>query len=92
MNLISGPPAGAVDTQSFDGTLTPPTPAWRHFFSDVFTICSALTQAGTTAQRPVRLLWVGRVYFDTDLGPNGKPIWLASVTPPAWVTADGLPA
>lgn len=51
------------------------------FFNTIFTIppsieqlekarlsLSALTEAGTTAQRPTVNLWIGRAYFDTTLG------------------------
>jgi hypothetical protein len=55
----------------------------------VFVVCSALTQSGTTAQRPTSLLWVGRTYFDTTLG---YPVWLLSTGPDVWVDATGAPA
>jgi hypothetical protein len=42
--------------------------AWLNLFNQVFRICSAVTQSGTTAQRPTSELWVGRPYFDTTLG------------------------
>lgn len=79
-SLINQPP----NTKTDDGTVI--VPAWASFFNSVFVILNALTQSGVTANRPVNLLWVGRVYFDTTLG---LPIWYKG---PGWVKADGTPA
>jgi len=38
------------------------------WLSIVHTTVVAMRQSGTTANRPTALLWVGRRYFDTDLG------------------------
>lgn len=65
--------------------------SWGNFFSKVWTILSASVQSGTTAQRPTKLLWVGRQYFDTSLGANGKPIWRNKGNT-GWVLADGTAA
>jgi len=79
-NLINQPPNTAID----DGKVI--NMAWGSFFNSIFVILTALTQSGVTANRPVKLLWVGRVYFDTTLG---LPIWYKG---PGWVKADGTPA
>jgi hypothetical protein len=64
---------------------------WLEFFSDVYFGIKYTQTSGTTAQRPIKDLFPGRFYFDTSLGANGKPIYIAKdgVT---WITADGLPA
>lgn len=56
------------------------------FLGQVFRACAAVYSSGTTAQRPTRGLWVGRVYYDTTLG---MPIWFKN---PGWVKADGSAA
>lgn len=61
---------------------------WMQWLSWVHRVVSAVTQSGTTAERPDNLLWVGRTYFDTTLG---KPVWLESVRPSVWVDATGAP-
>lgn len=43
---------------------------------------------GTTAQRPTTGLYPGRMFFDTSLGANGKPIWV-NKTGSGWVDATG---
>ena len=90
-SIINSPPINAVDTQGKDGELMPPSEGWRNFFNAVFNVCNALTQSGTTAQRPTTLLWTGRVYFDTSLGANGRPIWRNKLNS-GWVFADGTAA
>ncbi len=61
------------------------------WFTQVFNICFAVSQSGTTANRPTANLWPGRMYFDTSLGANGKPIWVNKVGT-GWVLADGTAA
>lgn len=56
---------------------------WQQFFNLIVTLLGALTQSGTTAQRPIKVLWIGRTYFDTTLG---IPIWYRGLT---WVNASG---
>ena len=56
---------------------------WQEFFGNIYTILFANTQNGTTANRPVQRLWIGRRYFDTTLG---IPIWYNGT---AWVNATG---
>jgi len=82
MALINEAPDGAVQTNGVVGN------GWRTFFSNVGAILIALTLSGKTANRPTALLWVGRPYFDTDLG---IPIWLQSSAPNVWVDATGAP-
>lgn len=81
MALISQPPNSPVVTP--DGMAAS---GWNPFFSACFSLLTALTQSGTTAQRPTKFLWSGRPYFDTTLG---LPIYYKG---PGWVKADGTPA
>lgn len=62
--------------------------SWLQVFSRWHRVILALQQSGATADRPEKLLWVGRFYFDTDLG---HPIWVSDPTPGAvvWVDAAG---
>ena len=78
MDLISSPPQTPVLTD--DGTNDI---GWTTFFSNAFSILSASTQSGTTANRPVKLLWIGRTYFDTTLN---RPIWYSGTN---WIKSDG---
>jgi hypothetical protein len=82
MALISIPTQTSVDEQDQDGNLRVSQP-WGTFFSSVTTLLTALTQSGTTANRPTKFLWTGRTYFDTTLG---KPIWYKTA---GWVDATG---
>ena len=59
---------------------------WAQFFSSVFTICFAQQQSGTTANRPVKSLYVGRRYYDTTLG---IPIWYDANSSTGWANATG---
>lgn len=78
MAIINSPPQTAVDE---NGTAI--SQGWVTFFSNVFTILSAVVSSGTTANRPTRVLWVGRTYFDTTLN---RPIWYTGTN---WIRADG---
>ena len=88
-DIINTPPIRvAVDEVNQDGMpvrVSRPFAAW---FGQVFLACFSVTQSGTTAQRPTENLWVGRMYFDTSLGSNGKPIWLNKLGT-GWVDASG---
>lgn len=86
MALIGAPPTDAVDTMTDEGKLAPPAEGWRNFLMAVYNICNALTMSGTTANRPTKMLWTGRMYFDTTLG---LPIWYKTAS---WVKADGSAA
>lgn len=59
---------------------------WLQWFSRVQDIVISIQQSGASSDRPNKILWVGRTYFDTTLG---KPIWLKSVRPDIWVDASG---
>jgi hypothetical protein len=67
------------------------TQPWSAWFSRAWEILFAVSESGTTAQRPTKNLWPGRMYFDTSLGANGKPIWV-NKTSTGWVLADGTAA
>lgn len=58
------------------------------FLGQVFRACFASYESGTTANRPISGLWVGRRYFDTTIG---KPVWIKTVGPVVWVDATGAP-
>ena len=64
---------------------------WGNFLTTAYMILFACSQSGPTANRPTKNLYVGMPYFDTDLGANGKPIWVDK-TKAAWVLADGTAA
>lgn len=53
---------------------------WLAWLKQVRQAAFSVTQSGTTAQRPVTFLWVGRRYFDTTVG---KPVWYNGTT---WIT------
>lgn len=85
MPLINPPMSSTVDR--FEGGIAiEVSGGWRAFFAAVHRVLTALTQSGTTAARPLNLLWTGRTYFDTDLG---IPIWFNGSE---WVDAQGNPA
>ena len=93
---ISGLPTNAVDRLGMNAKgyadLLGVTDGWRNFFAAVLSVCSAVSERGTTAQRPTSNVWVGRMYFDTSLGANGgKPIWAVSIAAGVvtWVDASG---
>ena len=46
--------------------------AWRSWFAAAGKILNGVTESGTTANRPTKGLYTGRMYFDTTLG---KPVW-----------------
>lgn len=56
---------------------------WQSWFTWVTTGMNAVVNSGPTIARPVKLLWIGRTYFDTDLG---IPIWYDGTV---WVDATG---
>lgn len=57
---------------------------WQEFFTFVFKAIQAIQASGTTAQRPTKGLYIGRVYFDTTLG---FPIWYNGSN---WVNSAGV--
>lgn len=58
--------------------------SWKQWFSQVSVTVNAARQSGSTADRPTRVLWVGRRYFDTDLG---LPVYF--LTAGIWVDSTG---
>lgn len=80
MALINLPPiAGAIVEK--DGRVVNAVAQW---FMQVFRACSAVYESGTTANRPVKDLWIGRPFFDVTLN---RPIWWAGSN---WIRADGV--
>lgn len=79
--MINAPPNNSVLSEN-----GPPSQWWADWFKQVFRVCFAQSQAGTTAQRPTKGLYIGRRYFDTSLGANGRPVWY---TGSVWVDSDG---
>ena len=59
---------------------------WLQWFDRVHSIAAAQQQSGTTATRPTTRLWVGRQYFDTDLG---RVVYVKAVNPVVWVDGAG---
>jgi len=69
-----------------DGRLTIP---WGQWIQRIHNLARTLQDSGPSAQRPATLLWIGRYYFDTDLG---TPIWVQQVKPTVvWCDATGTP-
>lgn len=75
-----------VPGRDFENGTKPFGQAWTSFFDQIFNLLSAMTQSGTTAQRPTTFLWIGRRYFDSSLG---KPVYVKSVGPVVWVDGVG---
>lgn len=69
-----------------DGILSLP---WAQLFTRWKIAIASVQQSGPTAGRPVKLLWIGRRYFDTDLG---KPIWYDANGSTGWCLATGVAA
>lgn len=83
MSLISPPGVDTVDRHDGQGKPIEVNPGWRNFFVAAYNILSAMTQSGSTPNRPTTLLWVGRRYWDENLGQ--LVYWNGST----WVTAPG---
>lgn len=60
-----------------------PLPLWYQWLSLVGNVLIAITSSGNTASRPIRFLWVGRNYFNTDIT---QMEWYDGTT---WVTWGG---
>lgn len=58
-------------------------PAWREWFARVGMLSNG--DSGTTANRPTKGLYLGKSYFDTDLG---YPVYLQSVNPSVWASGS----
>lgn len=61
--------------------------SWLTWFNLAHQTITAARQSGATADRPTKLLWVGRRFFDTTLG---LPVYLKSVRPDVWVDSTGV--
>lgn len=62
------------------------TPSWAQWMQRTHANAISVQQSGPTSERPDRLLWLGRIYFDTTIN---KPIWLKSINPTVWCDATG---
>ena len=83
MTIITDVPSeGPVEMKGPSGK-TLIRPPWMAWLKQIYLICFAVQQSGTTAQRPTTYLWVGRTYFDTTLT---RPIWYTGAN---WIKADG---
>jgi hypothetical protein len=87
--MINTPPAATAmkvveDTR---GMFVPFQRDMVSWFTQVFNICFAVSQSGTTANRPTSNLWPGRTYYDTTLA---IPIWYDAVAQ-VWIDATGTP-
>ena len=64
--------------------------AWVSWFTEVGNLSATVSQSGTTANRPTSENFVGRTYFDTDLG---HPVWISTIDSETkavtWVNASG---
>lgn len=60
---------------------------WNQWFQRAQSALETIYASGPTAQRPTRMIWVGRQYFDTTLG---YPVWVKSVQPAVWVNGAGV--
>lgn len=56
---------------------------WLQWLDRIHVICAAEQQSGSTADRPAKRLWIGRRYFDTDIG--APVFWDGS----AWIEGGG---
>lgn len=89
-DVISVPPLNS-NLPVNDEQLAVWTNPWANWLTKAGMILFAVSQSGTTAQRPTKNLWAGRMYFDTSLGAHGKPVF-ASKTLDSWLLADGTVA
>lgn len=61
-------------------------PSWIRWLTKLALFAGSVSDHGTTSQRPVSGLFVGRRYFDETIG---YPIWLKTVNPIEWVDSTG---
>ena len=59
---------------------------WAQWISWVHLTVSAMRQHGSTAERPTKVLWIGRQFYDDTLN---RPVYVASVKPTVWRDAMG---
>lgn len=62
------------------------TPSWNQWFQRAQNVVVAVNASGPTSERPKKVLWVGRPFFDTTLG---RPVYVKSVNPAVWVDGTG---
>lgn len=75
MSVINNPPLyGLAQVQA-------------NWFTQVYIICFAIQESGTTAQRPTKNLWLGRRYYDTTIN---KPVYVSAVLPTVFRDAAGV--
>ena len=83
--VVNGPPTDElIDTSTTKGKSMDVafmrarlTTGWQTFLSQLYQAALSVTMSGTTANRPTKLLWIGRRYFDTTLT---KPVWVKAVS------------
>lgn len=78
VDLINAPPPGVMVDKNLNAL-----PRWHSWFATVANLLVAMTASGTTAQQPTSFLWLGRNYWNTDLG---QMEWWDGA---AWVTWGG---
>ena len=88
-DVLNLPPVNSALT--VNGGVALWTQPWANWMTQAYRILLAVSQSGTTAQRPTDHNYPGRMYFDTSLGANGKPIWRNKLNT-GWVLADGTAA
>ena len=59
---------------------------WQQWFIKVGNYAGSNADSGTTANRPIMGLWIGRPYFDTSLGYS---INVKTTSPIVWVNGAG---
>jgi hypothetical protein len=59
-------------------------PALATWLTQVYNICFSVQESGLTSNRPIKNLWIGRVYFDTTIN---RPIYYTGTN---WIRADGV--
>ncbi len=60
--------------------------AWLNWMNLAHGSVVSVRQSGTTANRPVDGLWIGRQFYDTTLN---KPVYVSAVNPAVWRDAAG---
>lgn len=56
------------------------------WFTQVYTLCFSIQESGTTANRPIKNVWLGRRYYDTTLN---KPVYVSAINPIVYRDAAG---
>lgn len=84
MSVVTPPPLTSPLVDA-NGVMTP---AWAQWIMQAYRVNFASQQSGTTAQRPTKDLYAGRMYFDTSLSTKGKAIW-RNKDATGWVDGSG---